>query len=121
MSLRHMVPETRAEVRVGARRVAIEEKEGVAYILVDDDPIDMRYRLRETVNSFVEAGTDPPFIPAHTFPLESAPDSTPEVRTYAMGNVFIQWKLPQGFLRVELSADMTSANVDVWQQHSALS
>ena len=117
-----MVPATRAEVRVGERRVAIEETEGVAYLLVDDEPIDMRFRLRETANSaYGEAGegVEPPYIPAHTFPLENAPESTPEVRNYAMGTVLVQWAIPRGILRIELSADMTSADVDVWQHFNA--
>ena len=117
-----MVPATRAEVRVGTRRVAIEETEGVAYLLVDDEPIDMRYRLRETTNSaYGESGEglEPPYIPAHTFPLDNAPESTPEVRTFAMGSVLVQWALPVGILRVEFSPDMTSADVDVWHHYNA--
>src|SRR5262245_15618727 len=122
MSLRHMVPASRAEVRVGDRRVIVEEKEGVAYVLVDDEPIEMRCRVRETTNSaYGEGGErdEAPYKPAHTFPLEAAPESTPEIRTFAMGTVLVQWTLPQGILRVELSPDMTTADVDVWQHYNA--
>ena len=121
MSL-HMFPATRAEARVGDRRVIVEEKDGVAYVLVDDEPIEMRCRLRETGNSaYGETGEGdaPPYALAHTFPLESAPDSVPEIRTYAMGSILVQWELPKGILRVELSPDMTSADVDLWQHYNA--
>jgi len=103
-----MFPATRAEARVGDRRVIVEEKEGVAYILVDDEPIEMRCRRRET-------HAEPPYQPAHTFPLEAAPDSKPDIKTFAMGQVLVQWEIPQGFLRVELSPDMTSAEVEIFQ------
>src|SRR5262245_46812118 len=122
MSLRHMFPASRAEVRVGDRRVIVEEKEGVAYVLVDDEPIEMRCRVRETTNSaYGETGEHdaPPYKPAHTFPLEAAPESTPEIRTFAIGNVLVQWALPKGILRVELSPDLARADVDVWQHHTA--
>ena len=122
MSPLHMFPATRAEVRVGDRRLIVEEKEGVAYVLVDDEPIEMRCRVRETANSaYGEAGerADPPYKVAHTFPLETAPESTPEIRTFAMGNVLVQWELPKGILRIELSPDMSSAEVEVWQHYNA--
>jgi hypothetical protein len=105
MSLRHMFPATRAEVRVGERQVAIEEKEGVAYILVDDEPIAMSLRARES----------PTYQPAHTFPLDSAPAGTPKISTFAMGTILVQWELPAGVLRVELSPDFTRADVEVVQ------
>jgi hypothetical protein len=121
MSLRHMFPATRAEAQVGDRRVIVEEKEGVAYILVDDEPIEMRCRRRETEPSAAGAGdhTDPPYEPAHTFQLEAAPDTKPEIRTFAMGQILVQWEIPRGFLRVELSPDMTSAEVEIFQHYTA--
>jgi hypothetical protein len=117
MSLRHMLPSTRAEVRVGKRQLAIEEKEGVAYILIDDEPIEMSLRLRESASSDIGATSvgesAPPYKPAHTFPLDSAPAGTPEIRTFAMGTILVQWELPTGVLRVELSPDFTRADVEV--------
>ena len=36
-----------------------------------------------------------------------------------MGSILVQWELPKGILRVELSPDMASADVDLWQHYNA--
>ena len=120
MSLRHLIPETRAEVRVGNRVVAVEETEGAAYVLVDGNAIEMHCRLRESFNSQFGETSDqgPPYQPAQTFPLETAPASTPEIRTYAMGTVLLQWEIPKGFLRIEITPDFARADVEVYQVHN---
>ncbi|HEY5922704.1 MAG TPA: hypothetical protein VIV11_13575 [Kofleriaceae bacterium] len=120
MSLRHLIPETRAEVRVGNRVVAVEETDGSAYVLVDGTAIEMHCRLHESFNSqFGETSDEPPpYKPAQTFQLEEAPASHPEVRTYAMGTVLLQWEIPKGFLRVEITPDFTRADVEVYQTHN---